>query len=393
MMKFSEVNKEYIYGNLADRGVIISEDLKTVIDEWFNLREVVDDDNFNTFFERVLYNDYFRYIQLLRLEPGVSEYDWLVTKYRERLYQHTGTSTKDNLLEESSNGTSRNTSSTSASDVNRTNDSISYGHNITTQTDKDIEETSNDTRTPNLTTTANHRETGTDNTSTVDEGTIGKTNTTTYNEATGNHQGVGGVTTAVTKALPASSATNSDLGSVSIGTPNSRSFSASKPNIAFATGENQSINQTYTDGDTSHTGTVGESGTESRNLLGRNNRTLNLSNGGTDVLTGTDNNSGSYTRDEDNEERIRNSGVDTRIVSGSITRIAEGEGVNTTSGTKSTSDTGTQNINNTDTEIYSGRDESPQELLAKAAAYVKNSCAWDWLKTQLEPCFMCIYDI
>lgn len=332
-MTFSEVNQEQIYSDLATRGITVSDDLKQTIADWFNLREVVDDDNFPTFFKRKLSNDYFRYIQLLRIEPNVSEYDWLVSKYRERLHQSVKESNK----------------------AGNSTDAFEHGLGVTG--------TSTSTRTPNLTNTANHTETGTDNTSTTDTGTVDKDNTTTYNESTDTNAGTANVTTSVSKNLPASSRTNDDISTSTVLTPSARQFSIDAPAVANATGETQAISQGFAETDTSHTGTVGEDGTETRNLSGSSNRTLNLSNGGTDRLSGTDT--------TQTTSSVTNTGVDTREIDNAETL----------------------NEDITNTEIYTGRDESPQEMLAKAVSFIQSTCAWDWLRKELETCFMAIYEL
>ena len=333
MMKFSEVDKETLYADLATRGINVSADLQQTISDWFDLREVVDDDNFPTFFKRIMCEDYFRYIQLLRIEPNVSQYDWLVTKYRERLNQRVGNTTTS---EEKS-------------------DNLSHGLVITADR--------TDVRTPNLTNTSNKSNTGTDNVSITDTGTVDHEKTTTYNETNTAKTGNATVNTGVSKALPASSGTNNDITTSSVTTPSGNTFNVNKPAVAYATAEDQTISQGFTDADARHTGTVSDDGTETRDLAGTNNRTLNLAETGTDSLSGTDRST--------SQNDIEHSGVDERSIEGN----------------------GTKNEDITDTEIYTGRDESPQELLTKASAYIKNTCAWEWLRKQLEPCFMSIYEL
>lgn len=57
--------------------------LQQTIFDWFQYREVVDDDKFAVFFTRVLNEHIRRYDQILRLEPGIAEYDWMVQRYLE----------------------------------------------------------------------------------------------------------------------------------------------------------------------------------------------------------------------------------------------------------------------------------------------------------------------
>ena len=57
--------------------------LQQTIFDWFQFREVADDYKFPFWFVRLLNRDISQYNQLLRIEPGISSYDWLVSKYRE----------------------------------------------------------------------------------------------------------------------------------------------------------------------------------------------------------------------------------------------------------------------------------------------------------------------
>lgn len=56
---------------------------KETVSAWFDKREVCDDDNFPDFFRRVIVRDYGRYYELLRIEPGYAQFDWLVEEYLE----------------------------------------------------------------------------------------------------------------------------------------------------------------------------------------------------------------------------------------------------------------------------------------------------------------------
>lgn len=62
----------------------IPEDLKTVIARWFDFRYVSDNEKFPVWFFRIIDRDYDRYNELLRIEPGIAQYDYLVSKYMEQ---------------------------------------------------------------------------------------------------------------------------------------------------------------------------------------------------------------------------------------------------------------------------------------------------------------------
>ena len=72
----------------------VTADLQKTIEDWFDDREIVDNDMFDIYFRRVLNRDYKRYKELLRIEPGVAKYDWLVNRYNE--WRTWGTDNTDN---------------------------------------------------------------------------------------------------------------------------------------------------------------------------------------------------------------------------------------------------------------------------------------------------------
>lgn len=81
MMNFSEyltINPN-LYQNIN-----IDEPTKQSIYDWFQFREVCDDTKFGVYFRRLLNTTLIKYDQLLRIEPGISQYDWLVQHYMER---------------------------------------------------------------------------------------------------------------------------------------------------------------------------------------------------------------------------------------------------------------------------------------------------------------------
>lgn len=61
----------------------MSEDFKSTVFDWYQDREVASNEKFVIWFRRIISRDYKRYNELLRIEPGISEYDWLVQKYEE----------------------------------------------------------------------------------------------------------------------------------------------------------------------------------------------------------------------------------------------------------------------------------------------------------------------
>lgn len=167
---------------------MIDDSLKETINDWFQYREVCDDDKFPVYFRRVLNRDYARYSQLLRLEPGVAEYDWLVEIYNEFKSQsitdsknsstknlttnygeviktdttkdHSGSVSHSHVQLESENYDSRSINSdtsTSNTQISRALPASNYDETVETGT---VKNTGSNTRTDNLSQ-------ATDNTNTV----------------------------------------------------------------------------------------------------------------------------------------------------------------------------------------------------------------------------------
>lgn len=65
----------------------MSEVDRQTVRDWFDSRVVCDDDTFPKFFRRICATEYPRYLQLMRIQPGVAgtEYDWMVQDYREAM--------------------------------------------------------------------------------------------------------------------------------------------------------------------------------------------------------------------------------------------------------------------------------------------------------------------
>lgn len=79
-MTFSDYLKKHpdLYQNLD-----IDDPTKQAIFDWFQFREVCDDERFGVYFRRLLLTTLIKYDELVRIEPGISKYDWLVQDYME----------------------------------------------------------------------------------------------------------------------------------------------------------------------------------------------------------------------------------------------------------------------------------------------------------------------
>lgn len=89
---------------------------KKIVRDWFDTRVVCDDDNFPRYFQRVIYRDYPRYEQLLRVQPDISKVDWFVQSYREiqRIASSLTSSTESTSGTTTGTHTNENTSSTAS---------------------------------------------------------------------------------------------------------------------------------------------------------------------------------------------------------------------------------------------------------------------------------------
>ena len=121
----------------------------TILD-WFQYREVCDDEKFPTFFERTLRMSMRKYNQLLRIEPGqllefedgvtrTVNYDWLIQNYREKL-NHNVSNTDSAETTTSSNTVSHTINETDSKNTHMTG---------TDETDRDL--SNSNTRTDNTT--------------------------------------------------------------------------------------------------------------------------------------------------------------------------------------------------------------------------------------------------
>lgn len=474
----------------------VEESLKSTIYNWFQFRYVVDNDKFPVFFQRVLDDDYDRYHQLLRIEPGVAQYDWLVNQYQEMKAENIGTVSNNTditnnntaTIETLQNRTGNASVNSTTTEENRgynaetfnetdtknltfgktgTETSLKTGTEDTTKTgtekDKSITTlnttsattktgtetlsntgtvtdvksgTDTDTRTPNLTTNVDKTETTTRGQSIRTETNIddGGTSTTTNDSAVDNvavlknlpqeSSGIGGhITKNGVSVLPGvdftyatsynenstvqggtQTTTNNNTGStvqtinpltgsdkVETNSNTTESGTDEKKTLYNSTlKRTNDTDETTTyalDLSTKDTGTIDEDNTKTYNT--NDNKTYNL----TDKTTYDINETQGGTDNKEGTNKIDFNSDVTKTTNGTrdITDNAKGTRTQTQQGDQS-------QISNVDssktiTSISTGRDKEIAEMLRKASAFIKNSCAWDWLRGRLEVCFMSVYDI
>ncbi len=117
------------------------------------------------------------------------------------------------------------------------------------------------------------------------------------------------------------------------------------------------------------------------------NLNWNTASGQEENKTGnSDNSSGTSATDTTVTNNLSDAHTGNNVVAGTTGNSEEG------SDSKASSNSGTDN---TETMyISAGRDGlTPQEALLKAMEYIRQSRAFDWLKDELETCFISVYDI
>lgn len=342
---------------------IVDAPTKDLIFDWFQYREVCDNDKFNTFFNRTLNASMRKYKQLLRIQPGeivlfedgVSRtvtYDWLVETYRE--LQSIGI--EEGVLTETSDGQiaiGREGSKTLSSTSTMTGTDI---------TDRD--RTTSDTESgSSATTTADEtaRASATANSDTQTRNLAGTSSTSDKHDSQNDvvHQNLG-------KAAPQSV---SYAGSS--GFPNA--FDWTYPG-------SQEEDRTTTIDDT--TDASGTATTDTGTISSASNGSVSdsaISNGA--AATSTEK-TGSGTDNEDVTFATARQTTD-----GSTEGYTDGE-THTNTGSKA-------NMSSRDTdnrEREQGRTTSIAELLQGAKDFILGSSAWDYLYSQLDKCFMAIYN-
>lgn len=334
-------NTDFFSNLESDYDVTVDPGTQDLIELFFGNRYVCDDDNFTRYYKRTLLNSWDRYIDLLRIEK--TEIDPLVADYFENELTHSGTNTG------SKSGTVSETTTHGKTDT--------LTHNVTVTEDNTITNDETDTRTLNLadshtrTDDLAHGNTRTDN--------LANSNTRTDNLTTTTDSKQAGANAVNPQSLEYSGTTAGNL-----------------PSLDWQYMSNQE--QTEGEGTEHQTGTVQNAGTQTGTVTDQGTNTGTVTNAGTN--TGTDTLVKDGDKVEDKEKKT--TGTETHALSGSDVVAGENE------------ETYADNTNRLDRERHTGRTGIlPQEALRKAKAYIEKSRAFDWLKDELEPCFISIYDI
>ena len=358
--------------NLKNEGW--DEDTLNNLETWFYSRNIITDDPFanpNTelskwarFYQMYLRKYKWQYYQLLRLES--TEWDPMVADYMER-----------QILRNNEGSVRRDGSTLTKGKVNSSNDS---GTTTTVKGKTVVDGTENTTESgkKNTNTTLDHTESGntTTSTDTVNGGKDEVSQTHNNNTSSQNTNVVDSTTKSDTKGLTGT-------------TPDSSIYGGTFPenfNWNYTSGQTESMVTQDTDTTTTDTGSGTDSGTQ--------NTTTTF--GGTQNVDTTGTSQSSLTGDDSVNETSSgtvNVDTDTTTTDESTTTVKGNGSANSTSETNVMDAEDTTTTSQDDTrERYTGRHESPQDLMERARNYIMLSNAFGWLTDKMDKCFIAVFD-
>lgn len=336
-----DVGEDGVFGD-----VDIDEASKQAIIAWFNFRKVCDNTYFVKFFQRQLTAYLWQYDQYLRLQSVA--FDPMVADYMERQIIRKG-DRKDSSTRKTTTTNDLTTTtdgSTSGSTTGKTTNNLKTTSNGSTENNSEVTVSGTDTTDTDSTVT------GTGTIDVLDDGTSENTRNGTNNNKS------------LSAQLPQSSVNQDGVFPENL-------------NWQYLTQQDESRG---TNSDTDN-GKTHNDQTTTRNTQ--------------DTTAGTS----TLTRD------MTTAGHDTGTTESTIDNTGTVDTEGQTSGTSNSTTTNTGTVvgdetgsvdsqSNDDTrERYTGRHESPQDLLDRARKYITSTNAFNWLVAQLEPCFMGVYDI
>ena len=330
------------------------------INAWYDSRYVCSNKNFVRFFGRVLVNDYKRYRELLRIEPGISQFDWLVQQYQESQTEETHTD------ETTTSGT---TSQTTSGETTQTGTTSTVTH-------EEGETSGTNSQTITGTSETDGTTSVTENTETTTENTTGHSVTLdrTENQASGSD------------TTHSETDNNGDTKGLTKDTPMSISYQGQTSipalNWEYPSGQTEQVNSDTSEIDGSTT-------------YGRKDIT-------THTYTAEDTNEGTGTGERTNNTTTSQEGSTSQNTSGTTSGTSETDGTVTTTTTGGTETEGSASGTTSGTSesereglirsISTGRSIDTATLLKQAKEYIQNTSAMMWLIKELEPCFFAFYD-
>lgn len=326
----NETGEENVFPSIEG----MNEDFKNAVKLWFSLREVSSNNNFVQYFQRILYRDFGQYLQLLRIEPNIAQYDWLVQNYTEAMTETTNSVT---------GSTSGQTSGTQTNNLANSQTKTGSGSIDTTVTNN-----LSDATTDSTTTTHGHTVTNI---------------VTDTNQASGTDSHAG--------------SNKSDVKNLQKENPMSVSY-ANGLNIDGTGGATaQSLDWQYPSNQAESASVSEDSDTTTYGRKDTHSVNGTTTNGGQDTVSGTG--SASHT------------GTVTTDTDTSVSETVQGTNTGTVQNTGSTSGSHTESGTNVVKHIDTGRNVDISTLLENATSFIINSSAFEWMRKRLEPCFMGIY--
>lgn len=386
---------------------IIPQDLQGVIYDWYQYRYVCDDEKFPVFFTRLLLKDYRQYEQLVRIEPGVAQYDWLVSQYKE--LQRENTDNETNVTSTEGNVATAETTSQEKEGTNTKTYNLADGGTVTRASENEvnvsetIERDDSRTISGSDTTTYNISDvTDKDTTSSKSVSRDVAQTDVTDNDTTRTDTTDTGTTSSktndaknITRSLPMSSSVvgidaNGSISSLDWSTASGQSQTTTRENetgtvdtTVDSVGTNDTTFTSNVDDDTTETG----SGTE--DITNTKTGTEGNINSGSDVLDSDE----QRTRQETSEGGYTDTIAKTKT--GTETDVND----ETVDGSKNISTDKTEETTNTKTgsgrirEIMTGRNDQIALVLENAKQFIANTDAWDWLRHELDEVFMGVYEV
>lgn len=368
--------KTKTFSQIIDDGytypTIIPPDLQAVIYDWYQFRHVCDNDKFGVMFSRLLRSDYEQYKQLLRIEPGIAQYDWLVSQYHE--------------LQRVENGNEQSSNMSSKSGQNTLTKSFTHAQEKTDgQTDTIIDRENGE---HSIQTNAVGSKTHSNTTSITQDDTTDVTNSeNTSTESSGHTDGSNQVTEkyndkAMTRALPMQ--ISQQWIDPTSGLPMT-AVDLSDVKLDWSTASQQ-------DGK-GHTGTnntvsLGTTRNEGSTDLDGSSHTV-YDGDGHEESQGTDTSRDESTVAHITQNRRDGSVSKQRRINDSYSDSETGRGNNSSTDTGSASGMYSNNAR----EIMTGRNAQIANILDQAMSFIVKSNAWEWFMTRLDTCFMGVYDV
>lgn len=415
---------------------VSDETVEKGIEDWFKYRYIgfKNENKFLDILRRNVAINYPMYEQKLRIEPGVSEYDWLVQTYRERQLKTKGSSENTRIHGDDTSTRTATTSEDGTTAYGKTATTTHTGTDTGTHTGTDTRnDTANDTA--NHTGTVGSTHTGTEQNDGTTKNTSTRTGGYTENSVEGLH---------TTETSPHVTVRNQNGGNrsewsgaqqVQATTPMSKKYdksdmiepSAADDDTQFykkayqhmpaldwqnLTAQSQSGNRGYVSDDT-YTETKyiygddkkGDIQTREGSTKSPDRREVTYDN---DKTVGDGQNNSIITKDlADNETRnlkdiTDHTGQNTTIYDTTNKTVYDTQAKTIDGGTDTNSRSGQSNERSEnvygnitdngshsqiDREQVTGRNEDPAVILERATRFIEHSSAFMWLKEQLDSCF------